>query len=181
MVCAPQSRVVSVSSNRKGAAVCDTGDRPEESSTARRIMRHFGYFGYYLHVHWGGRNGKQQILIELLANGSTMTQREIQEASCITSASLSEVIAKLEAEGLVARERSETDRRQLTVTLTPEGEERAREALRTRAEFEERAFDCLAPAEREELSRTLERVAARWKELEAGERDGASEKRRGER
>ena len=159
--------------------MCNTEDGTPRPSTEMRIMRNFGYFGYYLHVHWGGRNGKQHILVELLANGSQMTQRDLQEASCITSASLSEVIAKLEAEGLVTRERSATDRRQLTVTLTPEGEGRAREVVRTRAEFEARAFDCLEPAERERLANTLDRVAARWLELEArekGEKNARTEK-----
>ncbi|MBM6816286.1 MarR family transcriptional regulator [Olsenella uli] len=132
-----------------------------------RILRNLGYFGYYLHVHWGGRNGKQHILIELHAHDGQMTQRDLQEASCITSASLSEVIAKLEAEGLVTRERSETDRRQLTVTLTEEGSARAREVIRTRAEFERAAFDCLSPEETARLASTLDRVAARWMEIEA--------------
>lgn len=144
------------------------GTRPE--SEALHIMRNLGFFGYYLHVHWGGRNGKQHILVELLAHEGRMTQRDLQEASCITSASLSEVIAKLEAEGLVERERSETDRRQLTVTLTKPGTERAREVLRTREEFERLAFDCLSPEETTQLASTLDRVAARWMEIEAEKR-----------
>ena len=155
--------------------MCETGTQRGDQGAERRILRSFGYFGYYLHVHWGGRNGKQHILVELLSHGGTMTQRDLQEASCITSASLSEVISKLEAEGLVARERSETDRRQLTVTLTEEGLRRAREIVRTRAEFEARAFDCLEPSERERLADTLDLVAARWLELEAQERDRRSE------
>ena len=148
-------------------------------TTEMRIMRNFGYFGYYLHVHWGGRNGKQHILVELLAHDGQMTQRELQEASCITSASLSEVIAKLEAEGLVERERSETDRRQLTVTLTESGTQRARDVLATRKRFERVAFDCLEPEERERLLEALDRVAARWEELEAqkrAERDNETER-----
>lgn len=148
-------------------------------TTEMRIMRNFGYFGYYLHVHWGGRNGKQHILVELLAHDGQMTQRELQEASCITSASLSEVIAKLEAEGLVERERSETDRRQLTVTLTESGTQRARDVLATRERFERVAFDCLEPEERERLLEALDRVAARWEELEAqkrAERDNETER-----
>lgn len=148
-------------------------------TTEMRIMRNFGYFGYYLHVHWGGRNGKQHILVELLAHDGQMTQRELQEASCITSASLSEVIAKLEAEGLVERERSETDRRQLTVTLTESGTQRARNVLATRERFERVAFDCLEPEERERLLEALDRVAARWEELEAqkrAERDNETER-----
>lgn len=147
----------------KETTVCDKGETP---SKEMRIMRNFGYFGYYLHMHWGGRNGKQHILVELLAHDGEMTQRDLQEVSCITSASLSEVIAKLEAEGLVTRERSETDRRQLTVTLTPEGEHRAHEVIRTRAEFEKRAFDCLGEDEKSELVAVLDRLAARWMELE---------------
>ncbi|MDM8271161.1 MarR family winged helix-turn-helix transcriptional regulator [Thermophilibacter provencensis] len=143
--------------------MCEKGDTPSRET---RIMRNFGYFGYYLHMHWGGRNGKQHILVELLAHDGEMTQRDLQEASCITSASLSEVIAKLEAEGLVSRERSETDRRQLTVTLTPEGEHKAREVVRTRAEFEERAFDCLTEDEKSELVDVLDRIAANWAQLE---------------
>lgn len=143
--------------------MCEKGDAP---STETRIMRNFGYFGYYLHQHWGGRNGKQHILVELLAHGNQMTQRDLQEASCITSASLSEVIAKLEVEGLLARERSETDRRQLTVTLTPEGERRAHEVVRTRAEFDARAFSCLSDAERNELLGLLDRLAEHWAQIE---------------
>lgn len=143
--------------------MCDKGEAPSRET---RIMRNFGYFGYYLHMHWGGRNGKQHILVELLAHDGEMTQRDLQEASCITSASLSEVIAKLEAEGLVTRERSETDRRQLTVTLTPEGEHKAREVIRTRAEFERLAFECLSEDEKDELVSMLDRLAASWMELE---------------
>ncbi|HJA29828.1 MAG TPA: MarR family transcriptional regulator [Candidatus Olsenella pullicola] len=142
--------------------MCERDDAP----TSTRILRNFGYFGYFLHMHWGGRNGKQHILLELLAHDGEMTQRDLQEASCITSASLSEVIAKLEAEGLVSRERSETDRRQLTVTLTPEGERKAHEVVRTRAEFEARAFDCLTEDERNSLVTILDRVAAHWTQLE---------------
>ena len=143
--------------------MCDKGEAPSRET---RIMRNFGYFGYYLHMHWGGRNGKQHILVELLAHDGEMTQRDLQEASCITSASLSEVVAKLEADGLLLRERSETDRRQLTVTLTPEGEHKAREVIRTRAEFERLAFECLSEDEKDELVSMLDRLAASWMELE---------------
>ena len=67
-------------------------------------------------------------------------------------------------------------RRQLTVTLTPEGEARAREVIRTRAEFESRAFDCLDAEERDRLVETLDRVAARWAELESAEKGEMTEK-----
>ena len=151
--------------------MCETTAQP---SAELQILRRLGYFGYYLHTHWGGRNGKQHILVELLAHDGCMTQRDLQEASCITSASLSEVVTKLETEGLLSRERSETDRRQLTLTLTDEGRRRARNFIESRREFERRAFDCLTPEERDHLLETLDRVAGRWEEIEAEKREEAA-------
>ena len=151
--------------------MCETAARP---SAELQILRRLGYFGYYLHTHWGGRNGKQHILVELLAHDGCMTQRDLQEASCITSASLSEVVTKLETEGLLSRERSETDRRQLTLTLTDEGRRRARNFIESRREFERLAFDCLTPEERDHLLETLDRVAGRWEEIEAQGREEAA-------
>lgn len=151
--------------------MCETTAQP---SAELQILRRLGYFGYYLHTHWGGRNGKQHILVELLAHDGCMTQRDLQEASCITSASLSEVVTKLETEGLLSRERSETDRRQLTLTLTDEGRHRARDFIESRREFEGLAFDCLTPAERDRLLETLDRVAGRWEEIEAEKREEAA-------
>ena len=151
--------------------MCETTARP---SAELQILRRLGYFGYYLHTHWGGRNGKQHILVELLAHDGCMTQRDLQEASCITSASLSEVVATLETEGLLSRERSETDRRQLTLTLTDEGRRRARNFIESRREFERLAFDCLTPEERDHLLETLDRVAGRWEEIEAQGREEAA-------
>ena len=151
--------------------MCEPDTQP---STELQILRRFGYFGYYLHTHWGGRNGKQHILVDLLAHDGCMTQRDLQEASCITSASLSEVVTKLEAEGLISRERSETDRRQLTLTLTDEGLERAHHFIESRREFEQVAFDCLTSSEREVLLSTLDRVAERWEEIEAEKRGEAA-------
>ncbi|WP_417229225.1 MarR family winged helix-turn-helix transcriptional regulator [Thermophilibacter sp.] len=151
--------------------MCEPNAQP---GTELQILHRLGYFGYYLHTHWGGRNGKQHILVELLAHDGRMTQRDLQEASCITSASLSEVVTKLEAEGLILRERSETDRRQLTLTLTDEGTRRARAFIESRREFEQLAFDCLTPDERDRLLETLDRVAERWEEIETSKREEAA-------
>ena len=164
-------RVVGAHRTRKGRTVCEADT---QQSIELRILRKLGYFGYYLHQHWGGRNGKQHILVELLAHDGRMTQRELQEASCITSASLSEVVTKLEAEGLLSRERSETDRRQLTLTLTDEGTRRARSFVESRMEFEKEAFGCLDADETEGLLDLLDRLSAHWEKIEAKRREEAS-------
>ena len=75
---------------------------------------------------------------------------------------------------MILRERSETDRRQLTLTLTDEGTRRARAFIESRREFEQLAFDFLTPAEKDRLLETLDRVAERWEEIEASKREEAA-------
>ena len=137
----------------------------------RRVLHHLGFFGHYLHVHAGGRSGKQHILTHLLVDGA-MTQRELLDKCCISSAALSEVVAKLAAEGLVRRSKDEADQRTLLVELTDEGTARAEELLERKHDFEEQALACLDEGEREQLVDMLERMAAHWEQLDT--RGGAA-------
>lgn len=137
---------------------------------ARRILFDFGYFGHFLHLHTGGRSGKQHILTKLLREGGHLTQRELLESSGVSSAALSEVLGKLESEGLVERERSEEDRRQLEVRLTPEGRFRAHELEARKAKFEGEAVSVLDEDEQRQLVAMLDRMAAQWQRIEERER-----------
>lgn len=141
-----------------------------EPLPARRMLQNLGYFGHFLHVHAGGRSGKQHILVKLLKNGP-ISQRELLEETCISSAAISEVTAKLEAEGLITRTRPEADRRQLVLALTPEGEARAEELLAKRRAFEEQAFSCLSDQEQLELLSLLDRISDHWHAIESAERE----------
>lgn len=143
-------------------------------SPNRRVLHDFGYFGHYLWMHRGGRGGRQHVLKTILAQGGRMTQRELLCSSAITSASLSEVVSKLEAEGLVTRERSERDRRQVTLTLTPAGVDRATEVVRERERFEEEALSCLTEGEVLELLDMLDRIFDHWQALERQGEEGAT-------
>ena len=40
-------------------------------------MQDFGYFGHFMHVHSGGRSGKQHMLIKLSLAGGTLQQRDL--------------------------------------------------------------------------------------------------------
>ena len=57
-------------------------------ATEARVLRDLGFFGHFLHVHAGGRGGKQYILSRLLRSGGAMTQRELQEHAHVTAAAL---------------------------------------------------------------------------------------------
>lgn len=133
---------------------------------ARQALYDLGFFGHYMHMHAGGRSGKQHMLIKLLAHGGCLSQRDLQERFCISSAALSEVLSKLEAEGFITRTSSDEDRRQREITLTHEGKARAIELTKEREEFERRAFACLSYEELSMLVGLLDRMVDHWGTLE---------------
>jgi DNA-binding MarR family transcriptional regulator len=142
---------------------------PANESIERRVLHDFGYFGYFLHVHAGGRAGKQHILTWLLRNGSHLTQRELKEHAGTAAASLSEVLSKLEAKGLIERTPLESDRRQLDVRLTENGIARAIEIEAKKHEFEVNSLTPLSDSEKVQLAEMLDRVVAYWKTIEGKE------------
>jgi DNA-binding MarR family transcriptional regulator len=142
---------------------------PANESIERRVLHDFGYFGYFLHVHAGGRAGKQHILTWLLRNGSHLTQRELKEHAGTAAASLSEVLSKLEAKGLIERTPLESDRRQLDVRLTENGIARAIEIEAKKHEFEVNSLTPLSDSEKVQLVEMLDRIANYWKTIEGKE------------
>ena len=92
-----------------------------------RIIRNLGYLGHYLYITRGCRGGQQFILTALYRDGD-MTQKDLLAKTKNTSASLSEMVSKLEAKGLVERTRVDKDRRQTLLSLTKEGQKQAKEA-----------------------------------------------------
>ena len=144
------------------------------ASAESRIMRDLGYFGHFLHLHAGGRSGKQRMLERILREGGTISQRELQDTVPISSAAVSEVLAKLEFEGLITRTRSANDKRQLDVTLTEDGQVEAKVCAEKRAKFEAEALSVLTEDEEGQLLGMLDRLMEHWQDIE--EKDRAVEK-----
>jgi len=137
-----------------------------QMSLPRHVLHNLGFFGYFLHLHAGGRSGQQHILVRLHKSGGHMTQRDLQEVAGISSASVSEVLSKLECAGYISRTRSEEDRRQLDIALTQEGSARAEQIIGDRKKFEDHCLACLSQEEQQQLVSMLDRLAQHWKELE---------------
>ena len=144
----------------------------QEMSPARHVLHDLGFFGHYLHTKAGGRSGQQHILVKLYQSGGHMTQRELQELSNISSAALSEVLAKLEGTGGIERTRSDEDRRQLDIALTDEGWRRAARFVEQREGFEEHCLSCLSADEQTQLIGLLDRLADHWQDLRWEEAEG---------
>ena len=143
--------------------MCDDMEHIETSE--QQILHDMGFFGHYIYTQRGGRGGKQHVLKTLYFADGQMTQRALLEKTSTTSASLSEVLGKLEGEGLVERERSEHDKRQLVVRLTPAGALKAEQVIDGKKRFEHDAFSVLDQRERANLLALLDKLRAHWEQL----------------
>lgn len=75
----------------------------------------------FIHHHTdGGKWSQNRVLRELRFHGS-MTQRQLREHIGIQQSSLSELVAKMEMQGLILRTPCPEDRRQVQIELTEEG------------------------------------------------------------
>ena len=135
----------------------------------REILHDLGFFGHYLHKHAGGRGGKQFVLATLHMSGGKLPQRDLLERTNTSPAALSEVLAKLEAEGLIAKEPHEHDKRQSLIVLTSKGACSAEQMCREREDFEAKALACLTPEEQQTLAGLIKTVRKHWESLEESE------------
>lgn len=106
--------------------------------------------------------GGQKNILSILVRRGSMTQKELLEYSRIRSASLSELLGKLEAAGLVERRPNRDDRRVQDVMLTEKGIEAEAESRIRRKENRSRMFESLTPEEQEQLLTLLEKLSRSW-------------------
>lgn len=106
--------------------------------------------------------GSQKRILMVLNDAGTITQRELTAELGIQPGSASEVIAKLERNGLVERALSSEDHRTADVSLTEEGKRQAEAALEQRIQRHEEMLSTLTQEEKEQLLALLEKVNADW-------------------
>lgn len=134
---------------------------PQEFDDLAGRMERCGKFLMYC---LGKRRGQEKILRILWEHGE-ISQKELQELLGIQPGSMSEIAAKLEGKGFIARGRAEADRRKILLSLTEEGrawlarqdEDHVR---KRRAEL----FSALAPEEQQALGALLEKLCVDWEE-----------------
>lgn len=112
----------------------------------------------------GKRRGQGRIL-RILCEREQMSQKELQEILHIQAGSMSEIAAKLESKGLIVRDRDDTDKRKILLSITDEGRiwvnQRDAAAIRQqRAEL----FSSLSQEEQDTLRTLLEKLSADWKQ-----------------
>lgn len=89
--------------------------------------------------------------------------REVARLAGVSRASVSGVLNTLQRDGLIVRERSSSDRRIVTVRLTPRGRRATVEAFRKNHEVEKRWLDRLTDKELQRLIALLHRLHSPFK------------------
>lgn len=118
-----------------------------------------GRCGCYLYRRPSGGRGQGRIL-RILSARDEMTQRELQEALAIQPGSVSEIISKLEARGLLSRERDEDDKRRMVLRITDAGREGAKAF--SGGESGNELYSALSGEEQAALKELLKKLLESW-------------------
>ena len=121
--------------------------------------------GHFLYFRMGGKIGRKRILI-VLEKHHELLQKELQEILEVQSGSLSEIIIKMENDGLIEKAKSERDGRHLVLRLTEKGLKEAKIARNEHDKHVEELMSCLTESEKEELYDLLSTILLHWKNIE---------------
>lgn len=116
----------------------------------------------------GISNAEWEVLKALVLSGAPyrLGPSELAKRLGLTPAAMTHRIDRMVTEGLVTRERDESNRVRVIVELTPEGREKWLEAMRLATVFEGDLLQDLSPAERTVLGEVLTRLLRRVEETQ---------------
>src|SRR6056297_773428 len=138
----------------------DRMDRTDQSLIAlRRILRATEIYGRKL-AGAAGLTAVQFRVLQIVAERGNTTATEIARRMRVSQATVTSLVDKLVKHGMVIREKSQTDRRQINILITERGHDTislAPDALQQRYV---RKFETLEDWEQAQLVASLERVAA---------------------
>ena len=131
-----------------------------EKDTVGKLVSNFWKISRVLRDTYDGRGSQRRVLTVLLKSGDVITQSALTERLDIQPGSASEVLAKLEAAGLITRTANDKDRRTINISLTEEGRIAAEEAYAKRDKVRHELMSNLNETEQEELLKLLEKLTA---------------------
>lgn len=140
-------------------------NQTNDAPLTHQIITQLGLCGHFLHYRMGGRMGRRRILTAL-SEHQELLQRELQDILEVQSGSLSEMIIKMEAEGLVEKVRSQKDGRQLVVKLTAKGIEQSKCSKEEYDRQVARMMSCFSEEQLRELYYFLDTMGTHWKKVE---------------
>ena len=146
------------------------GARSEEALIAmRQIQRRTEQASKKLAAQ-AGLTPSQLLVMQILAERGEISAGEVSNLTQLKHATITSLVDKLVARGLMARRRCEQDRRRVWLTLMPEGEKAITSAPDLLQETFQARFEGLPDWHQSMLVSSLERIAAL---LDAEELDAA--------
>jgi DNA-binding MarR family transcriptional regulator len=112
-------------------------------------------FGHGLHP------GKGRIL-EILSEQGSVGQKELTHILKVRPPSISEMLHKMEAHGLITRAKTDEDKRNVTITITDKGRAFAEKIKGYDARVSEELFASLSQEEQETLAVLLGKLVDKW-------------------
>lgn len=111
----------------------------------------------------GISNAEWEVLKALILSGAPyqLGPGDLAKRLGLTPAAMTHRIDRMVTEGLVTRDRDETNRVRVIIELTAEGHEKWHQAMRLATGFEEGLLQDLSPAERTSLGEVLTRLLRR--------------------
>jgi len=128
-----------------------------EDSAVRMLIRCARHLN-----HGKGRRPAQERILYLLMKNRSMSQKELQEQMEIAQGSLSEILIKLENQGLVEKKKNPEDARSVILSLSEKGMAIAEENHKMWRESEEHLLDTLNEEEKESLRSICEKLIKSW-------------------
>lgn len=135
-----------------------------------KLIINFRDLNHTIRSLYEGRGSQKRILI-ILNEVGTITQHMLTRRLGIQPGSASEVLAKLEKNGLITRSLSVVDRRTADITLTEKGKNMAEEFLTQRKKRHEEMFLCLSDNDKKELLALLEKINVDWEDRYSGRKE----------
>lgn len=110
------------------------------------------------HIQEMGLTGSQFDVIVTLGDLSGMTCKDLGEKTLITKGTLTPVLDRLEAKGLVVRKKGEQDARQTYISLTPEGQKVYEATFLKHVDFMKQYFKQMPDADQTQLIGLLKQL-----------------------
>lgn len=140
-------------------------EREDDTLLTNKTVAQLRACGHFLHYRTGGRAGRRRILTTL-SEHQELLQRELQDILEVQSGSLSEIVIKMEEDGLIQKVRSEKDGRHFVLKLTQKGMMEAERSKRDYEDRTEKMMSCFSDTQLEELHGLLDIMLTHWRENE---------------
>jgi DNA-binding MarR family transcriptional regulator len=135
-------------------------DRTDQSLIAlRRILRATEVYGRDL-ARAAGLTAVQFRVLQIVGERGLTTATEIARRMRVSQATVTSLVDKLVRHGMVKREKSQADRRQINILITDRGRETISDAPDALQQRYVRRFEAMKDWEQAQLIASLERVAA---------------------